>query len=208
MSFLEDYEPVEVRLEKFWSENKNGRVITDLVSYGDGEYVVRAEVWRDALEERPTASGYAQELVTAKGVNSTSALENCETSAIGRALANLGYAAKGKRPSREEMAKAQRGGHPGTEPITEMPRVTSEPATGGKRPAKKAQPRTMPDIRAPLFEDIKSARVARGWSAEDVQTDFAVWADARNGKPKPLMEATADELQEYHLTLISTETPV
>jgi hypothetical protein len=32
-------------------------------------------------------------------------LENCETSAIGRALANAGYAAKGKRPSREEMIK-------------------------------------------------------------------------------------------------------
>jgi hypothetical protein len=32
-------------------------------------------------------------------------LENCETSAIGRALANAGYAAKGKRPSREEMSK-------------------------------------------------------------------------------------------------------
>jgi hypothetical protein len=32
-------------------------------------------------------------------------LENCETSAIGRALANAGYASKGKRPSREEMSK-------------------------------------------------------------------------------------------------------
>jgi arylamine N-acetyltransferase len=32
-------------------------------------------------------------------------LENCETSAIGRALANAGYAPKGKRPSREEMSK-------------------------------------------------------------------------------------------------------
>jgi hypothetical protein len=44
--------------------------------------------------------------VTERGVNATSALENCETSAIGRALANLGYAPKGKRPSREEMLKA------------------------------------------------------------------------------------------------------
>ena len=32
-------------------------------------------------------------------------MENCETSAIGRALANAGYAPKGKRPSREEMSK-------------------------------------------------------------------------------------------------------
>ena len=60
----------------------------------------------------PDATGHAQEHVTEKGVNSTSALENCETSAIGRALANLGYAAKGKRPSREEMAKTKAGGEP------------------------------------------------------------------------------------------------
>ena len=56
----------------------------------------------------PAATGYAHESVTSRGVNLTSALENCETSAIGRALANLGYAPKGKRPSREEMAKANR----------------------------------------------------------------------------------------------------
>jgi hypothetical protein len=35
-------------------------------------------------------------------------LENCETSAIGRALANAGYASKGKRPSKEEMVKVTR----------------------------------------------------------------------------------------------------
>jgi len=51
------------------------------------------------------SAGYAEETVTSRGVNQTSALENCETSAIGRALANAGYAPKGKRPSREEMTK-------------------------------------------------------------------------------------------------------
>ena len=49
----------------------------------------------------------ASETIAEKGVNSTSALENCETSAIGRALANVGFAAKGKRASREEMAKVE-----------------------------------------------------------------------------------------------------
>jgi len=57
------------------------------------------------VDAYPWTTGFAEETVSTRGVNSTSALENCETSAIGRALANAGYAAKGKRPSREEMAK-------------------------------------------------------------------------------------------------------
>jgi hypothetical protein len=52
------------------------------------------------------ATGLASESISDRGVNSTSALENCETSAIGRALANAGYAAKGKRASREEMEQS------------------------------------------------------------------------------------------------------
>ena len=105
LAFLDNYEPVEDRLERFWKEHPQGRVVTDLIAYSDSSYIVRSEVFRDHADPVPASSGYAQETVQAKGVNSTSALENCETSAIGRALANLGYAAKGKRPSREEMSK-------------------------------------------------------------------------------------------------------
>jgi hypothetical protein len=67
--------------------------------------VVRAEVYRDVSEELAAATGYAHEVDGQGTVNRTSALENCETSAVGRALANAGYAPKGRRPSREEMAK-------------------------------------------------------------------------------------------------------
>jgi len=56
--------------------------------------------------------GHAYEEKTDRGVNATSHVENCETSAIGRALANWTYQA-GKRPSREEMQKVDRmGGAP------------------------------------------------------------------------------------------------
>lgn len=106
---LEDYEPVEDRLAKFWTDHPSGRVATDLVSFSDREYIVRAEVYRQAGDDRAAATGYAQETVGSSPVNKVSALENAETSAIGRALANAGYATKGKRPSREEMTKAQRG---------------------------------------------------------------------------------------------------
>ena len=68
-------------------------------------YIVKAYLFKDASDGVAWATGYAEETVTSRGVNQTSALENCETSAIGRALANAGYAPKGKRPSREEMSK-------------------------------------------------------------------------------------------------------
>lgn len=109
---LDDYEPVENRLAAFWLDYPQGRVDTCLVSYGTGQYIVRAEIYRSSDDPLPYATGYAEERETDRGVNATSALENCETSAIGRALANGGYATKGKRPSREEMTKAARGPAP------------------------------------------------------------------------------------------------
>lgn len=103
---LSSYEPVEDRLARFWGDHPDGRVLTQLVSTVAGQWIVRTEVFKDRDTPRPDATGYAHEVVTDRGVNSTSALENCETSSIGRALANLGYAPKGARPSREEMTKA------------------------------------------------------------------------------------------------------
>jgi hypothetical protein len=69
---------------------------------------VKAEVWRDQADAGPASTGFAEERVGSGPVNRTSALENCETSAVGRALANLNYAPKGARPSVEEMGKADR----------------------------------------------------------------------------------------------------
>ena len=102
---LNEYEPVEVRLARFWAEHPNGRVLTELIHHGEGQFIVRTALFREG-DNQPFATGYAEELVTTRGVNQTSALENCETSSTGRALANAGYAPKGKRPSLEEMQKA------------------------------------------------------------------------------------------------------
>lgn len=106
---LQDYETVEERLAKFWADNPSGRIETSLVHFGNGQFIVQAFIYRDITDPLPTTTGFAEEQVSARGVNQTSALENCETSAIGRALANWIYAAKGKRPSRQEMEKVARG---------------------------------------------------------------------------------------------------
>jgi len=102
---LEDYETVEERLSKFWKEHPDGRISTEVVEHTLQRFIVKASIYRTEVDAHPWTTGFAEETVSTRGVNSTSALENCETSAIGRALANANYAAKGKRPSREEMAK-------------------------------------------------------------------------------------------------------
>jgi len=102
---LADYETVEVRLEKFIKDYPSFRIATELEVVEASRYIVKAYLYKDASDGVAWATGYAEETVSSRGVNQTSALENCETSAIGRALANAGYAPKGKRPSREEMSK-------------------------------------------------------------------------------------------------------
>ena len=106
---LEDYETVEERLTKFWKEHPDGQIHTKLLESQSARFIVEASIFRTEADLRPWTTGLAEETVQGRGVNATSALENCETSAIGRALANAGYATKGKRASREEMSKVAKG---------------------------------------------------------------------------------------------------
>lgn len=136
---LADYETVEVRLEKFIKDYPDFRIATELEVVERDRYIVKAYLFKTTSDSLSWATGYAEEKITDRGVNSTSALENCETSAIGRALANAGYAAKGKRPSREEMSKvvAQKPVKPAvadvqdywTTPVNEYMKVVDAPVT-------------------------------------------------------------------------------
>ena len=90
---LADYETVEERLIKFWKDYPDGRIETELIEASPTRFIIKASIFRTEADNKAWTTGLAYELVSDRGVNSTSALENGETSAIGRALANANYAA-------------------------------------------------------------------------------------------------------------------
>jgi hypothetical protein len=111
MGFLDEYEPVASRIARFWAEHPCGAIHTELVFDDGHRCVIKATVYFDSTAA-PVSSDYAEEIQTERGVNATSRIENCATSAIGRALAAANFLASDwtKKPSREEMQKVQRQG--------------------------------------------------------------------------------------------------
>lgn len=117
---LNDYETVEERLRRFWAmpEHADARIVTrNHTTPADRQvstWIVEARIYLSAGDQSldlPKATGWAFEIDGTGMANQTSALENCETSAIGRALANMNLSGN-KRATREEMAKVERGQTP------------------------------------------------------------------------------------------------
>lgn len=203
---LEDYEPVAVRQNR-WLENRMGeyldgkcghpRTITHMISApGADVCVIRAELW---LGDVCIATGYAEEVRGAGNVNRTSHVENCETSAVGRALANAGMAGTdvNKRPSREEMSKVQN-----TAPkmrITQSPSAKVDGVT-----VKGNQFGDLPDW---LILEASQAGVTQVWDNrdkvagtkrpwfKDVNGDKAFWPP--RGTPNPIIATHENDLSEF-----------
>lgn len=103
---LSDYVQVHERISQFWRDHPNGRIHTEILKWENDIIVMKAEGYRDINDQLPFAVGHAYEEVGSSLVNTTSALENCETSCIGRMLGIGSYEIKKSIASREEVAQA------------------------------------------------------------------------------------------------------
>ena len=201
---LTQYEPVAERLDRWLkaSEQFAPRVFTNMESIpGADVCVIKAELW---LGDTRVATGYAEETRGAGNVNRTSHVENCETSAIGRALANAGYAGSDmtKRPSREEMSKVSR--HPVSNPTPSPYKgenikalfPDAQEVTGGDLTVKGNQHGELPNW---LYAEAQAHGVTQVWDNrdkvigtrrpwfKDVNGDKAFWPP--KGTPDPIIIA-------------------
>jgi hypothetical protein len=103
---LDDYVQVNERIEKFYEKYPEGSIQTEIVSNGNGEVIIKAYAYRNSEDKHPT-TGHAMEKEGSSFINKTSHIENCETSAVGRALAMMGFEIKKSVASREEVANAK-----------------------------------------------------------------------------------------------------
>jgi len=124
MAKPDGYQDVDQRVHEFWERFPNGRIRTEMHRCDEHQVIFLAGVFRDGREgsHQADATGWAEEKF--EGRMEKWAVEVCETSAIGRALANLGLNAKGLRPSSLEMGKADRQAPAGQSDITAPPAST------------------------------------------------------------------------------------
>jgi hypothetical protein len=180
---LESYATVDERIHLFYETYEDGRIITDRVTTDEAGNVevFKAILYRTPAEQErnlPLSTGFAQEVrdeelqVSNKGyeyatVNYTSHLENCETSAIGRALANAGFTGNKNRPSREEMEKVQRR----TEQPESKPKNTPKKEAIPEPPQQEEQPQTKVEYDNPISQKLSEL----SGTPDEIRTGLLEW---------------------------------
>ena len=156
-----DYTPVAERITRFYEQFPAGRIITKPRRVSEEMVLFEARVYRAAGDRRPAATGFASERPGDGDINTVACVENTETSAIGRALANLGITAGRQRPSREEMAKAGRARRlrpiafsNGDGAVTPAPIATPDDVAELARMLAEAEARGFDEARASEIRDL------------------------------------------------------
>ena len=108
-NILDNYETVAVRIGRFREKYPMAAIQTELLSdMGGTGYRFKATI---TIEGVVVATGHAEDLISDRGVNASHALENAETSAVGRALANFGLLSQKGVPTREDMENLENRKH-------------------------------------------------------------------------------------------------
>lgn len=99
-----DYAQVNDRIKAFRELCPNGTITTDIIELANGVVTMKATVYDE--EGKILGTGLAQEKESSNYINKTSYIENCETSAVGRALGFAGIGVDGSMCSAEELVNA------------------------------------------------------------------------------------------------------
>ena len=101
-----DYVEVNERIKAFWKLCPEGKIETQILSLENGMCVIQAKVYENKTDTDLRATGIAYEKEGSTFINKTSYIENCETSAVGRALGNAGIGIDTSVSSAEEIQNA------------------------------------------------------------------------------------------------------
>lgn len=165
-----EYENVASRLQRYVQDFPEHAVTTKIVRCNEQQVIMRAEIHNEG--GRLIATGHAEEKWGSSQINGTSALENGETSAIGRALATRGYGGT-EFASANEVANAIHQQQQPTQSKWPKPawippeRMDSEkkPATSWSPPEKK--PASNPRPQGARTTPIRSDELASPQDRED-----------------------------------------
>ncbi len=123
---LSKYSTVAERLAKFHADHEDGRIVTEWINANEYDswdakdpnvkriWVIKTSLYLTAGDQAnnlPKATGHAFEIDGGPGANQTSAMENSESSSLGRALMVMGYSMNkdsNTLASREEIEKVER----------------------------------------------------------------------------------------------------
>ena len=191
---LNNYETVEDRLKVFWKDYREGRIETEVVHItDDGTCVtIKSAIYKEINDTNPVATGIAQETKGQGGfANADAWMENCETSSIGRALANWKYQGNNKpRPSQEEMKKVQK-----SKPKQEVDKITEESIKKfeddigmKKEEGKNAKQLNSVIAGFGLSEDVVNTYKAQAYKDSKLSKDVESWTNDDIGKFLDLFE--------------------
>lgn len=169
---MDDYVDVHKRIEKFYEKFPEGSVQTSIVRLDDHLVVMRAEVYRHPADERPAIAHSQLGIPGKTNYTRDSEIENAETSAVGRAIAFLGFEVKNGIASGQEVRNKIRDEE-----------TAREPRKG--RPDWMNRAQALVQAAGLKFKDIPDLKIHPNATGADVENALVAWRIAiSEGQPK------------------------